>query len=199
VNPYVSAGLVMCGILLVSLAATAYLAVTFNRRAKQDLAVALAPLTSAIDGESNVDEATVHGRFGGHLVEGRMANASDGPGREFRTELIDSAGGNPWLLTSDPPRRHGEPPVQRFESGNCEVADLIKSACDEHLAAVVNPMQERFRLDYDPAAGRLRFVRPMRTRRDIPDADAFRRQLTLLLALGQTNRRAQGAPDADLP
>lgn len=196
-NPYVSVGLVMCGIVFVSLAATAYMAVAFNRRAKADLTAALAPLATAIDGGMDIEDASIEGRFAGHIVAGRMANATDGPGRVFRTELVDSAGGVAWHLTSEPPRRHGEPPVQRFESANREVEALLMPACDTHLAAIVNPAQDRFRLDYDPEAGRLRFEWPMRTRREIPHVDAFRRQLDLLVALGQANRRAQGAPDAE--
>jgi hypothetical protein len=38
----------------------------------------------------------------------------------------------------------------------------------------------------------------MRTRKEIPDDATFRQQLDLLVALGQANRRAQGAPDADM-
>ncbi len=188
----------MCGIVLVSLAATAYMAVAFNRRAKTDLTAALTPLAAAIDGELEIEEASVHGRYAGHIVEGRMANATDGPGRVFRTEVVDSAGGVAWQYLSEPARRHGESPMQRFESINSGLAALLRPECDAQLAAVVNPAQDRFRLDYEPEAGRLRFERPMRTRRDIPDVDALRRRLDMLAALGQANRDAQGAPDADL-
>lgn len=187
----------MCGIVFVSLAATAYMAVAFNRRAKADLTAALTPLAAAIDGEVDVDEASVQGRYAGHIVGGRMANATDGPGRVFLSELVDSAGGVAWQFLSDPAQRHGESAVQRFESVNKELVTLLKPVCDAQLAAVVNPAQNRFRLDYDPEAGHLRFERPMRTRRDIPGVDAFRRQLDMLAALGQANRKAQGASDAD--
>lgn len=188
----------MCGIVLVSLAATAYMAVAFNRRAKADLTAALVPLAAAIDGEMEIEEASVQGRYAGHIVEGRVANATDSPGRVFRTELVDSAGGAAWHLTSEPPRRHGEPPVQRFESANGELATGLKPVCDAHLGPIVDPARDRFRLDYEPEAGRLRFERPMRTRREIPDVDAFRRQLDLLVAVGRANRATQGAPDFEI-
>lgn len=197
-NPYVSFGLVMCGIVLVSLAATAYMAVAFNRRAKADLTAALTPLAAAIGGELDIDEASVQGRYAGHIVGGRMTNATDGAGRVFRTEIVDSAGGVAWQFLSEPARRQGESPAHRFESSKSELAEHLKLEGDARLAAVVDSLRDRFRLDYDPETGRLRFERAMRTRKEIPDDARFRRQLDLLVALGQANRRAQGAPDDDV-
>ena len=188
----------MCGVVLISLAATAYMAVAFNRRAKADLADALTPLAAAIDGNVDIDDASVQGWYAGRIVGGRVANATDGPGRVFRTEVVDAAGGVAWQYLWDPARRHSELPNQRFESVNGELAALLKPECDRRLAAVANPGRDRFRLDYDPETGRLRFERAMRTRKEIPDDATFRQQLDLLVAIGQANRRAQGAPDADM-
>lgn len=53
------------------------------------------------------------------------------------------------------------------------------------------------RVMYDVDGGVLRFERPMQTRRDIPDAETFRKQLDLLVRLGPQNRVLQGAPDAE--
>lgn len=194
-NPYVSVSLAMCAIVLLSLAATAYLAVVFNRRAKRDLTAALTPLAEVVAGEAHIDDAYVKGRYAGHIVAGRMANASEGAGRVFHTELTDPAGGTAWRLTSTPPKQPGEAPEQRFESDDAALRDRLDWPWTSALPEVADPPRERVRVDYDPAPGRLRVTRPMRSRRDIPNADAFRKQLDLLVALGPANRRAQGAPD----
>jgi hypothetical protein len=197
VNVYVQFGLAMCGIVLLSLIATAYLAVAMNRRGKADLLAALSPLAELIEGDVSVETAQVDGRYAGHLVFGRMANAAEGPGRVFQTELIDPAGGTGWRLTSDPPRRPGEPPRERLETDEPLLLTRLAPEWSTLVSGVLNPGADRYRLEYEPDAGVLRFSRPMRTRRDIPARDAFRAQLDLLVSLGPINRRAQGAPDAD--
>ena len=194
-NPYVSASLAMCAIVFVSLAATAYLAVVFTRRAKRDLTAALTPLAEVIGGDVHLDDAYVKGRYAGHIVEGRMANASEGAGRVFQTVLVDPAGGTAWRVTSNPSRDPGRPPQQEFESEDVSVEDRLGVAWTDVLAKVADPGHERVRFDYDPAPGRLRLTRPMRSRRDIPTPEAFRQQLDVLVALGPRNRYAQGAPD----
>src|SRR4051812_45865421 len=95
----------MCVIVLLSLAATAYLAVYFNRRAKDDLAQRLQPLAEAIDGQVNLDDARVDGRFHGQIAIGRLANAPGGFGRLFNVELVDSAGGQSWEWSSLPDKK----------------------------------------------------------------------------------------------
>lgn len=194
-NPYVAAGLVMCLIAGVALAATAWLAVMFNRRAKNDLTGALTPLAALIEGEVDLEDAVVKGRYGGHIVEGRMANASEGPGRVFRTELVDPAGGTAWQLTMTPPKGGEGAPAPQFESADSEMSKKLVFAWASGLAPIADLQRERLRVDYDPAPGRLRLIRSMRTRRDIPPADSFQRQLDFLVALGPANRRAQGAPE----
>ena len=92
-NPYLATGLAMCAIGLISIVLTAYLAAHMNRKAKADLSARLQPLADKIDGELQAEEVTVTGHWNGHIAEGRMANALDGPGRVFFTRVVDSAGG----------------------------------------------------------------------------------------------------------
>ena len=113
-NPYLATSLAMCGIVVIALAATAYLAASLNRRAKADLAARLTPLAEAIDGEANIDDAVVTGRYRGHLVFGRVANAPGGIGRLFHVELVDAAGGAGWEWSSLPEKGAPEP-VRTFE------------------------------------------------------------------------------------
>lgn len=197
VNPYVSFAIAMCVVIFLSLFITAYLAMTFNRRAKADLGQALGSLTEVIDGEVDVEQASVNGRYEGHLAEGRMANAEEGPGRVFQTSIVDAAGGAAWARSSTPAKQPGEHPRIEFVTADPDVASNLSVPWDRLLLSALIQETDRYRIDYDPTAGRLRFQRPMRTRRDIPDAATFRRQLDLLVTIGPMNRRAQGAPDAD--
>ena len=57
----------MCLVILIALFGTGYLAVYFTRRAKADLERLLVPLAASIDGESDIDEAEVKGRFNGTI------------------------------------------------------------------------------------------------------------------------------------
>ena len=196
-NVYLQFGLAMCVIVLISFAATAYLAAAFNRRAKADLVAALTPLAELIEGEVDLDAAEVRGTYAGHLAFGRMANATEGPGRVFQTDLIDPAGGAAWRFTSEPEKRPGAGPRGRLDSDVPELNERLSARWADLAAAAVDPRRDRYRLEYDPGSGRLRFARPMRTRRDLPDRDGFRAQLDLLVALGPINRQAQDAPDAD--
>src|SRR6187200_1894183 len=97
----------MCAIVALALFSTAYMAVVFNRRAKADLLAALTPLRECIDGEIDLAEATVTGKYQGHIASGRVANASDGPGRVFLTSIIDGAGGVAWKFTGRRPKDPG--------------------------------------------------------------------------------------------
>jgi hypothetical protein len=197
VNVYVQFSLAMCAIVLISLVATAYLAASFNRRAKADLAAALGPLAELIDGEVSIEDAEVRGRYAGHLAFGRMANAAEGPGRVFQAELIDPAGGAGWRFTSDPARRTGERPRHRLDTDDPILANRLSPDWNALARSAIDPIADRYRLEYDSGAGLLRFSRPMRTRRDIPAPTEFRAQLDLLVSMGPINRDAQGAPDAD--
>jgi hypothetical protein len=190
VNPYLATAIAMCVIVLISLAGTAYLAAMFNRRAKADLRERLAPLAAAIDGEDDVEEARVEGRYQGQIAIGRVANAPGGFGRLFHVELVDSAGGKKWEWSSLPQKKLPDP-IHSFE-GDTGVKDHLGIDFPAEAAAVVpDDLHQRFGFLYDPDAGMVRLTREMRTRLDIPDADTFTRQLETLRRMGEANRRAQ--------
>ncbi len=195
-NPYLATTLAMCLIAGLALAATAYLAVAFNRRAKRDLAARLAPLAGAIAGEADIEEALVTGRYERHLVFGRVANGAGGIGRVFRVEIVDAAGGDAWEWSSLPVK--GQPHPARAFEGGAELERRLDVDWLDLSAVVPDAAQQRYGFAYDPAAGMLRLTRAMQSRLDIPDAPTFLRQLDALVRLGRLNRRAQDAPDADL-
>ena len=195
-DPYLATAIAMCIIVAVSLALTAYLAVIFNRRAKADLTARLTPLAAAIGGEADVEEAVVKGRHAGHIAYGRVANAPGGMGRLFHVEIVDAAGGEPWEWSSLPVKGSTEP--RRTFEGSPELERRLGVDWDELAAVVPDAGRQRFGFAYDPAPGKLRLTREMRSRLDIPDAPTFVAQLDALVRLGRANRRAQGAPDADL-
>jgi hypothetical protein len=186
VNPYILTGLVMCLVLLVALAGTAYLAVFFNRRAKADLEAALSPLAELIDGTINLDEAEVTGSWSGFPVFARMANASEGPGRVFQSDVLDAAGGESWQYTSNP-GKNDEPRKVEF-TGSGGVREEVEPAIDNGVKAFLDPGYERHRVEYLPDKGVVRLVRAMRTRRDIPVPDVLRQQLDMLTEVADRNR-----------
>lgn len=190
-NPYLATAIAMCAIVALSLAATAYLAVAFNRRAKADLTTALAPLAAAIDGEADVDEASVTGRHAGQIAIGRVETGAGGIGRVFQIEVVDAAGGNGWEWSSLPVR--GDPVPARGFQGGPDLERRLGVDWQEAASVVPNAGAERFGFAYDPTKGVLRLTRAMHTRRDIPDAPTFLRQLDAVVRLGNANRRAQGA------
>ena len=95
-NPYVATGLVMCLVILIALIGTGYLAVYFTRRAKADVERMLTPLAELIEGEADVDEAEVKGKWKGTIAQGRMANAGAGTVTLWQSDIIDAAGGEGW-------------------------------------------------------------------------------------------------------
>jgi hypothetical protein len=193
VNPYLATAIAMCVIVLLSLAGTAYLAAAFNRRAKSDLQTRLEPLAAAIDGEADVEEARVEGRFRGQIAMARVANAPGGFGRLFHVELVDSAGGMAWEWSSLPDKKGSG--LTRTLEGDPEMKERLLSSFDFEEAATIVPddRAQRFGFLYDPAAGMVRLTREMRTRLDIPDAETFTRQLETLQRIGEANRRAQSS------
>lgn len=193
-DPYLATAIAMCGIVLFSLAGTAWLAAMFNRRAKADLQQRLEPLAAAIDGEADLEEARVEGRYQGQIAIGRMANAPGGFGRLFHVELVDAAGGEGWEWSSLP-RKKLPDPVRTFEGDPALQERLGIDFAAEAAAVVPEDRTQRFGFIYDPAAGMIRLTRDMRTRLDIPDAESFTRQLAALHRLGEANRQAQGVSD----
>jgi hypothetical protein len=194
-NPYLSFGLAMCAIVFISLACTGYLAVYFNRRARQDLEAALAPLAEIIDGIADAEEARVSGRYRGHIAEGRVALLPGGMGRVFQTSIIDGAGGKPWEWTVSRSKDTSRNDDASFKVQLEGVTDRLQS----HLLTIKRDRAVEamwFRVEYDPAAGHLRLTQPMRTRRDIPASASFSRFLEYLYETAAENRARQG-PEAD--
>ena len=185
-NPYLSFTLVMCGVVFLALAATAYMAVYFTRRAKADLEQALTPLAAVLDGEADIEEAQVEGRFAGKLAFGRMAHAEGGPVRVFQTELIDGAGGDAWLYVAWPGKGTTE-----FRPEGSAMFQMLEVLHRDGLATALGVASEWFQLDYSPEGGYVRLTMPMSTRKDIPVEDAFRRQLDVLDHLSDENRAMQ--------
>ena len=194
-NPYVQFALAMCLVVGLSLAGTAYLAATFNRKAKEDLRARLEPLAAAVGGEVDLEEATVKGRHGDALAFGRVANAQGGFGRLFHTELVDAAGGEAWEWSNLPEK--GQPEPKRTFEGDPALRERLGLDFEALAAVVPEARTQRWGFSYDPAGGMVRLSRAMRTRADIPDAAQFVAQLEALTAIGDANRRAQGVMDRE--
>ena len=195
-NPYVLFAIAMCGIVLLSLGATAYLAARFNRAAKRDLAAALGPLAAVLDGNVDLEEARVTGRYAGHLAIGGVVRTPNGMGRMFQTEIVDSAGGESWSITRERDATRGEPRPSATMSTHPDIDAWYASHASEILPAIAGG-DGGYRVEYAADAGALRLSRPMQARRDLPSAEAFRTGLDVLVSIGPVNRAAQGAPDAD--
>lgn len=191
-NPYLTVTMVMCGVIFVALAATAYLAVYFTRRAKADLTAALAPLAEILEGTSDPEEAMVSGRYQGKLAFGRVANAEGSLVRVFETELIDSAGGEKWLFV-----RYPRKDVTEYRPENGPMFQSLPALQRPDLGASLGIATEWLQIDYSPEKGHIRLTVPMGTRKDIPTADSFIHQLNLLDSLSDENRAWQEAQDHD--
>ena len=180
----------MCVILILALAGTSYLAVYFNRKAKEDLEAALTPLAEVIEGEIDLDEATISGRYNSHLTSAKVATLPGGMGRVFLISLIDGAGGDPWQWTLTRSKEAGVPPTGSFD---VEPMGLSEVAGSELQTMIDDPSlaEAWFRLAYDPAAGHVQLTRPMRNRRDIPSVETFRRLLDSLYGIAGSNRAVQ--------
>lgn len=186
-NPYVLTALAMCAVVFVALVGTAYLAVFFNRRAKADLELALGPLATLIDGTVNLDEAEVSGSYDDYPAFGRMANASEGPGRVFQVDILDASGGAAWVYTSNQHASSGEPPTIDYR-GPSDLEELVTKVIGDHIDAILEPERERFRVEYLQDQGFLRFVRSIRSRREIPNATSLETQLKMMRSLAVVNR-----------
>lgn len=196
-NPYVQFAIAMCFVVFIALCATAYLAMMFTRRAKVDLQAALEPLARVIDGSVDLEEATVSGTYRGHLAFGRVTSGSDGPGRVFQTDVIDAAGGASWTWTTAGSKSGEAEPSATLAPDRADVKRRIGPELRAGAAEVFDTRRAWGRIAYGPDGGHLRFERPMQTRRDIPDAENFQKQLDLLVRIGPVNREIQGAPDAE--
>lgn len=192
-NPYLSVSIAMCVVVLLALVGTAYMAVFFNRRAKADLTVALEPLAQVIEGDANVEDAFVSGKYLGHLAEGRVAQLPGGMGRVFNSLVIDGAGGGKWTWTISRAKEPGETDTLDFDGPDGLEGTLAKRLRPgiAILAAEESLSGGWFKVEYDPSPGHVRLTRPMKTRRDIPDASMFQSYLAHLVALADSNRAVQ--------
>jgi len=181
----------MCGVLFVSLALTAYLAVYFNRRAKADLQAALDALAEPIGGTVDLEHAQVSGRYDRKLVIGRMTHAEGGPVRVFQIDVIDSAGGSGWMYVSLAAKKDGTARTHEFTSANQGFELTLSLLRTPGLPALMGATDEWIQIEYSPEGGYVRMMRPMGTRKDLPDAEAFRAQVEWLSRLGDQNRDAQ--------
>jgi hypothetical protein len=190
VNPYVAFGLVMCGITILALIGTAYMAVFFNRRAKADLEEAFGPLSQVIHGTADVEEAVVSGKYGGHIAEGRIAVLPGGMGRVFHVSVVDGAGGVPWTWTVSRSKEPGGPDSFDLEGGNEELRTALLPAIQK-MAVDRTLVEAWFKVDYQPESGLVRLARPMKTRRDLPTAESFTGYLDDLVVVAASNRAVQ--------
>lgn len=197
-NPYLSFSIAMCAVVLIALAGTAYLAVYFNRRSKNDMEAALRPLSEIIDGDIDVEEGLVRGRYQGQIAEGRVSTMPGGMSRVVLISIVESAGGRPWEWTLTRSKDPGGADTAAFTDEIAGVTDRIGPVLasgreDPDLHGIW------YRIGYDPDSGLVKMTRPMRVRRDIPDAAAFRRHLDLLIAAAAANRAAQGPESGQVP
>ncbi|MEZ4665337.1 MAG: hypothetical protein R2835_01520 [Thermomicrobiales bacterium] len=125
-NPYLSFSIAMCVVVILALAGTAYLAAYFNRRSKSDMEAALTPLAKVVDGEMEVEDGKVSGRYQGQLAEGKVATMPGGMSRIFVTTIVESAGGEPWEWTLTRSKEPGGPDEARFQQELPGVTDQIE-------------------------------------------------------------------------
>ena len=177
----------MCLIALIAIFFTAWMATNMNRKGKADLAARLQPLADSMDGEMEAEEVTVKGRWRGQIAEGRMANALDGPGRVFFTRIIDSAGGVSWTWTTSAPKTPGDPVEIKFDCKNSTLCGVIEAEIAQRAAPFFS-IPGWTRIEYDVEAGHVRLTKPMLSRNDIPEVDAFKRSLDTLVEIGAWNR-----------
>ncbi|HEV2073917.1 MAG TPA: hypothetical protein VGR29_09775 [Thermomicrobiales bacterium] len=191
VNPYVLTGLVMCIVIIIALIGTSYLAVYFTRRAKVDLEQLLTPLAELLDGEVEIEEAEVKGRWRGYLVMARMANAAAGTVRIFQIDMIDPAGGDGWNFVYSRPRKgHPEPEID-FQSTNQSIRAALAGLEAFRLAPLEPGKRDWLQLEYSPDAGYVRLARPMHGRNEIPAPLDFQVDLDYLVQLCDENRALQ--------
>ena len=192
-NPYVATGLAMCLVILIALVGTAYLAVYFTRRAKADVLRLLTPLAELTDGEADVDEAEVKGKWKDTIVLGRMANAAAGTVTLWQSDLIDSAGGETWNFVYSRPNPKKKDPAEEIEivTESAEIRSWLETWTAEDIAPIQPLETDWVQVEYSPEAGSIRVARPIKGRNQIPTADAFASDLDFAYAIGAENRQRQ--------
>lgn len=184
-------GLAMCLVIGVALIGTAYLAMYFTRRAKADLETLLTPLADHLDGEVDLEEATVEGRWNGNLVLARMAGAAGGTVRVWQVDLIDSAGGDAWNYVYARPKKSQTEPVIDIVTGNPAIAEELGKLDRSAIETLQPDATDWVQVEYNPAGGYVRVARPMHGRNDIPGVGSFDQDLRFLQAIGDENRAMQ--------
>lgn len=191
-NPYVATGLAMCLVILIALVGTAYLAVYFTRRAKADVLRLLTPLAELTDGEADVDEAEVQGRWKDTIVQGRMANAAAGTVTLWQSDLIDSAGGAYWNFVYSRPNAKKERPEEiEIVTESAELRSWLETWTAEDISPIQPQETDWVQVEYAPDGGYIRIARPIKGRNQIPAPDAFRSDLDFAHRIGGENRQRQ--------
>lgn len=192
-NPYVATGLAMCLVILVALIGTGYLAVYFTRRAKADLERLLVPLAERIDGEADVEEAEVKGRWNRTIVMGRMARAAAGTVTLWQSDLIDSAAGTSWNYVYSRPNPKKKVPEAEIDivTESEPIRAWLETWTLEDLTPIRPQETDWVQVEYLAEAGTIRIARPMHGRNDIPSPDLFVRDLEYAETIGDRNRTIQ--------
>ena len=186
-------GLAMCLVIGVALVGTAYLAMYFTRRAKADLEVLLAPLAEYLDGELDVEDASVSGKWNGTIAMARMAGAAGGTVLVWQVDLIDSAGGDAWnyVYSRPKPKRNQTEPVIDIVSENASIAERLRKVERSTLDVLQPDATDWVQVEYNPEGGYVRVARPMHGRNDIPGIERFEQDLHFLRDIGDENRAMQ--------
>lgn len=193
-NPYVATGLAMCLVIFIALIGTGYLAVYFTRRAKADVERMLTPLAELTDGEADVDEAEVKGKWKDTLVQGRMANAAAGTVTLWQSELIDSAGGAGWNFVYSRPNLKKERPEEiEIVTESSELRSWLETWTADDISPIQPQETDWVQVEYSPEAGHIRVARPIKGRNQIPTSEAFASDLDFAYRIGAENRERQDA------
>ncbi len=192
-NPYVATGLAMCLVILIALIGTGYLAVYFTRRAKADVERMLTPLAAMIEGEADVDEAEVKGKWKGTIAQGRMANAAAGTVTLWQSEIIDAAGGEGWNFVYSRPNPKKSDPAEEIEivTESDDLRAWLETWTADTISSIGPQETDWLQVEYSPDAGYVRIARPIRNRNGIPAEDAFARDLDFAFETGVQNRARQ--------
>lgn len=193
-NPYLATGLAMCAVIFLALGGTAYLAVYFTRRAKADVERQIAPLAECLDdGQTDVDEAEVTGKFRGSLVFGRMARAAAGTVTLWQSDLIDSAGGTGWNFVYSRPNPKKKDPEAEIDiiTDSSQVRAWLQTWTLESLEVLDPLASDWVQAEYVPESGTIRIARPIKNRNHIPEPERFMADLEFAQELGKHNRTIQ--------
>lgn len=191
-NAYVATGLAMCLVIVIALIGTGYLAVYFTRRAKADVERLITPLAEMIDGDANVDDAEVTGRWKDTMVIGRMANAAAGTVTMWQSDLIDSAGGEDWNFVYSRPNLKKERPEEiEIVTESSELRSWLDGWKVDDLTSIGAGDTDWLQVEYSADGGYIRIARPIQGRNGIPKPEAFAADLDFAHAVGGQNRQLQ--------